>query len=664
MKLAMILGKKQGETIKPRLQNIKDNLDIDVFDDISEFVYNVSKRNTIYDRILVLSTKVTPSSLKELNTCWGMYSKETAIIMLSRKGQDEAKAKMFLDVFKTPVACAMLVSSTTVSVIAESVLQPTSWLNNEYGFKDFLAVELDEDEYVPPEPPKPTPPPQPVQPPVQQQAGGKKAKPAKKKRGGGLLGGIFGSRGAVEEEPEPAPEPVPAPAPESVQPEFQPQVSAQQAGAFGQVGVEQSQPVADWGSDQWGSRSEVQDEEFGDDFESEPVTPEVAGPAQASSPEGSDFSWSMPAPGQTMSQQAPQAQVAPQQRAPRPSHTQNFDAFSPASSSEVDETFSETLEEDTHQVDDFAPEGVTADVDFGEGGTLAGHEPSDFAPRPPRNAEQADENLGDVSILADEAQYRAQKEAPKVITKTVREPVLGSGSALKGVYSGRLRKVIVVTGDRGTGVTSTALNIAQALAKKVEVLYFDCDIDNHGLLNYLDYGNFKNYEKMHMEGVKVCRSSQVFNRCVISWDDNLNLLTSDYSCECSDDELTTTAQTVAERAMDYGVVVVDCPVEKLPCITDLILTGQAVICVEGSKRGFMNMLCQLESNPLHLRYKRNLVSRGVMFVTKCSPKTDLKRLLSYIKAIYQPEEVDWLGFKPIPFNGKLNDALLNTVLEG
>lgn len=69
MKLAMILGKKQGDAIKPRLQNIKDNLDIDVFDDIPEFVYNVSKRNTIYDRILVLSTKITTNALRDLNTC-------------------------------------------------------------------------------------------------------------------------------------------------------------------------------------------------------------------------------------------------------------------------------------------------------------------------------------------------------------------------------------------------------------------------------------------------------------------------------------------------------------------------------------------------------------------------------------------------------------------
>ena len=133
MKLALILGKKQGENIKPRLQSIKDNLNIDVFEDVSEFIYNVSKRNTIYDRILVLSTKITPSTLKDLNTCWGMYSKETSVVMLSRSGVDEEKALQFLNTFKTPVACAMLVSSTTVQVIAATQLLKGS-VYASYGF--------------------------------------------------------------------------------------------------------------------------------------------------------------------------------------------------------------------------------------------------------------------------------------------------------------------------------------------------------------------------------------------------------------------------------------------------------------------------------------------------------------------------------------------------
>lgn len=655
MKLALVLGKKSGEAIKPRLQNIKDNLDIDVFDNVGEFVYNVSKRNTIYDRVLVLSNLVTPASLKDLHTCWGMYSKETSVIMLSSKGRDEEKAKTFLNTFKTPVACAMLVSSTTVQIIAEAVLRPAAELNAQYGIKDFLSVEIDADEFAPPPPP---PPPKPVQPAVQpdmpKQNAGKQ--PKKKKRGGGLFSGIFGSRGSDTSEDElrqqqtvetPVEYP-PAQPVESVAPTTQfPQED--DFGQSGFVGQETEVAFPD-GADDFGS---------GDDFGG------GASFGEQSMDMPQQVGWENGGFEQPLSQPKPAVEEPSFGQPIIGSHHENHDVLPHDQSSVVDVSFEGTLIADDPKEDDFAPDsGATADVDFGSEGTFGTQQPTAPAQRPRDSVEHADENFGDVSLAAAEAQYRAQKEVPKVVTRTVREPVLGSGSALKGVYAGRLKKVIIVTGDRGTGITSTAYNIAQTMAKKVEVLYFDCDTDNHGLLSYLDYSNFQNYEKMHMEGVKVCRSSQVFNRCVINWDDNLSFLTSDYSVECADEELQATAQVVAEKSVDYGVVVVDCPIDKLPLITDLILIGQIVICVEASKRGFMNMLCRLESSPLHIRYKRNIVSKGNMFITKCNPKTDMKRLLSYIKAIYQPDDVDWLSIRATPFNGKLSDALLNSILEG
>lgn len=640
MKLALILGKKQGENIKPRLQSIKDNLNIDVFEDVAEFVYNVSKRNTIYDRILVLSTKITPSTLKDLNTCWGMYSKETSVVMLSRSGVDEEKAMQFLNTFKTPVACAMLVSSTTVQIIAESVLRPVIELNNEYGIKDFLHAEVEEDEYQP-EPVVTQTAPVITQSVGQQQTvqQPQQRKPAKKKHGG-FFSSIFGSR--VVDDDESTEEISQSQSVEQIE---QPITQVDQPVQEQFVASEQEFPAAP--------------ESASDSIPIDEQTLQVVATPEQFSPVDESEQYQPMQP-----KQAPQ--MSPVQSSFENSPIQNFNVPTAAPSSLVNVSFDETLIEEPQEIDDFAPEPDIADVDFGATGTMPA--PSSSLPQQPSvfaaPVEQADENFGDVNIAGAETQYRAQTEAPKVITRTVKEPVLGSGSVLKSVYAGRLSKVLIVTGDRGSGVTSTALNIAQTIAKHVHVLYFDCDIDNHGLLNYIDYVNFKNYEKMHMEGVKMCRSSQVFNKCVISWEENLDLLTSDFSCDCTLEELQSSAEIVAERAGDYGVVVVDCPANKLSCISDLVLIGQSIICVEGTKRGFMNMLCQLEASSLATRYKRNLESKGTMFVTKCTPRLDLKKLLQYVKAVYQPSEVDWLSPKPVPFNGKLNEVLLNEVLGG
>ena len=55
MKLALVFGLQQGNALKPRLQGIKDNLNIDCFDSVPLFIDTALKRNSIYDRILVLN---------------------------------------------------------------------------------------------------------------------------------------------------------------------------------------------------------------------------------------------------------------------------------------------------------------------------------------------------------------------------------------------------------------------------------------------------------------------------------------------------------------------------------------------------------------------------------------------------------------------------------
>jgi cellulose biosynthesis protein BcsQ len=281
---------------------------------------------------------------------------------------------------------------------------------------------------------------------------------------------------------------------------------------------------------------------------------------------------------------------------------------------------------------------------------------------------EVDDDMSDLNVASAEEAYRQQNEQPKVVVKEVVKEVTkdtgrGTINALKGLYAGRTHKIVIVTGDRGTGITSTALNLAKQFSQKVPVLYFDCDVDNHGLLSYINYDNFRDYENIHMQGVKLATNGKAFNSCVCRFEDNLDLLTTDYSCDVTDEEIEIAGTTVAEVSGDYGVVIVDCPLDKLHLISDLIMIGNTVLCVEGSKRGFMNMLCRLENSPLPMRYKRAIVSKGNMFITKCNKNTDLNRLKKYINDIFMPTGADWMSMQYREFNGKLTDHILNEILE-
>ena len=631
MKLALVLCMTQGKKIVQRLKGIKDNLNIDVFDNIPEFIDSSLKRNSIYDRILVLSSKITDVTLKDLHNYWGSVSKETNVVLLCKEGVDESKAQDFLSLFKTPVVAAMLVSTSTVQIIAEAVLRPTAELNNDYGIKNFLSVEVDEDSYVTPESVekkqednKPT-------------EGNKvannnsnksnKDKPKQEKRS--LLTSLFGKKKKKLTGVE-------APSSNIEKESQENDLDFQDINLDDESGSLTNEATDDYDEEDF----VYNDDDFGNDTYSN---------MQSAEEELSDIDYEQ------------------EEENTIPSENSNIDSDN--SSFLANEEFDGALEEVPQGENDFEPEAYSVDEDFSDEGFSEDYENEEVHYRMGDTTVE-DESFEDLGIGSDEDNYRKSTEAPKVVTQTVVKEVIRNvytGSkyvALSGVLSGRLKKIVIVTGDRGSGVTSTALNIAKTISKKVDVLYFDCDVENHGLLSYIDYGNFKNYENTHMNGVKLCKSSQAFDKCVISWDSNLYLLTSDYSCDTTLEELKRASEVVAERADDFGVVVVDCPVDKLDYVTDLILTGQSVICVDGTKRGFMNMLCQFERSELPLRYKRTLVSRGTILATKCSRNLDLKKLVSYIKAIYEPDGVNWLAPVTVEFNGKLSDKLLNNILEG
>ena len=64
MKVALVFGSK-GKIVKPRLQEVKDNLDIECYDNVASMIDTTYKRNIKYDRILILSTQIASQTIME-----------------------------------------------------------------------------------------------------------------------------------------------------------------------------------------------------------------------------------------------------------------------------------------------------------------------------------------------------------------------------------------------------------------------------------------------------------------------------------------------------------------------------------------------------------------------------------------------------------------------
>ena len=143
MKLALVLG-NSSDTIKQHLNGIVDNLTISVFSNTYDFLNTSIAMRSVYDRIIILSTLVDDNSLNDIYKFWNAsVLNDTEVVLLCSKGVDEEKAKKFKQIFNTPVATAVLLSSTTVQSIIEVVTSPVEVLESKYGIKDVNTPVFD-----------------------------------------------------------------------------------------------------------------------------------------------------------------------------------------------------------------------------------------------------------------------------------------------------------------------------------------------------------------------------------------------------------------------------------------------------------------------------------------------------------------------------------------
>jgi hypothetical protein len=189
------------------------------------------------------------------------------------------------------------------------------------------------------------------------------------------------------------------------------------------------------------------------------------------------------------------------------------------------------------------------------------------------------------------------------------------------------------------------------------------DVDTHGLLSMIEYNQFRKFEPSHKQGIKLCKNRRSFNNCVVQYDDNLDLLTTDYGICPTDDEIYNTIAVVMEMQTEYSVIIFDVPFQKLKLFDEIILVGTVVITVEQTIRGFMNILCQLEDIELSNRLKRNIAGSGKIVLTKVNNKYPPKKLVKYCQDIVDLDEVDWLSMPMMARENKIDTKFLDFIVD-
>lgn len=280
----------------------------------------------------------------------------------------------------------------------------------------------------------------------------------------------------------------------------------------------------------------------------------------------------------------------------------------------------------------------------------------------------ADIDVGELDSAYKEAEQASnvRVERVEVVKEVIKEMPTGGKSkkVLSSLFSGKGNRVFIVTGDRGAGATTLAYEMAQEIAKHVAVLYYDGDTVNHGLLNYLDYTRFCEYDSSAQQGARLAKSVNAFKNCAMRYDNNIDILSSNFGVEVSDEEYESVQSVVADISNDYNVVIADIPFSKLPLCSELISVSTTIIVAERSKRGMMNLACQFDRCKLPIRAKRRISSMGTIVLTKGDSKVDAKKLKRYVSDIIEFDEEDsnWLNMKMVN-RDKMSSKFLQEIIE-
>lgn len=137
-----------------------------------------------------------------------------------------------------------------------------------------------------------------------------------------------------------------------------------------------------------------------------------------------------------------------------------------------------------------------------------------------------------------------------------------------------MSKVILVTGERGTGVTTTIADIAYDLYHKGEsVLIVDADYQRNGILSFIDSVDF--YSKGNEDGI------DTINPYI---EEEADIISNGYGSQLSK---TAISNVVFNHDIqnNYDRIIIDCPLDCLNVITERVVRGNTVLVLTKGDRG-------------------------------------------------------------------------------
>lgn len=261
-------------------------------------------------------------------------------------------------------------------------------------------------------------------------------------------------------------------------------------------------------------------------------------------------------------------------------------------------------------------------------------------------------------------QYREETAPVKIVTKEVVREVVkevpgGGGGATKyqNIINGNTKGLFLVTGDRRTGVTHTAITMANFFSQKVSTLYVDLDTIRHGSLFFLGLEDVVDSETAVQNGLNLVKTGQDIKRYAFRTTKfKFESLISMPGTKYSDSELKESLSRLVFQSNNYDVIIIDCPMENIRLAEELLYSMDIFICVDSDLCGCNNILTLLDDAGGFLDKKLQMVMRGKSkyIVKQTEDRNEFANNMEYLEQTFAlaEEEINWAR---LPFAGTLND---------
>lgn len=248
----------------------------------------------------------------------------------------------------------------------------------------------------------------------------------------------------------------------------------------------------------------------------------------------------------------------------------------------------------------------------------------------------------DMDSLMQDYENSNKQVVERVVERVVEKVVTVNGGGGPDSFRNKNGvKILIVTGDRRVGSTKLALNLANLYAKREKVLYVDMDRVRHGSIGYLDLDNILDEEEHVQNGLNHLKSLNILPNVLHLYNKGgFFTLLSMYGTEISDEQMIR-AQEVLCKQREFSTVIIDCPIENIYLLRDIIYLSKILICAEDDKVGMLNLITMLGSCCGEERFLLALFDRSYFIVGRKGNIDKFRRTVAMISDMFEMELCDW-----------------------